>query len=117
MEKHYLTPYYTLVVQFTILVFFVFADDDTSHKDTGAGLEHGHGAEISDDSPIDSLISEWEKTEGVQPAQSSTTAPSKPIAQKESVFVRLANRIKVSLAPSSLLEVRLSTRLLSQFRG
>lgn len=68
-----------------------------SNKDSGAGIEQGHGAEISDDGvAIDSLISEWEKSEGAQPVQSATAA-SKPIQQKESVFVRLANRIKVSI--------------------
>lgn len=80
-----------------IFTFFLFTDDDYGNKDTGAGIDQGHGAEVTDDSmAIDSLISEWEKSEGAQPVQSAT-APSKPIPQKESVFVRLANRIKVSI--------------------
>lgn len=77
-------------------MFFLLIDDDSSHKDTGPGIDQGHGAEVTDDNvAIDSLISEWEKSEGAQPVQSAS-APSKPIPQKESVFVRLANRIKVS---------------------
>lgn len=54
-----------------------------------------HNAEIPEDTiSLDTLISELEKTEDSQQNSIQTSIP-KPTVQKESVFVRLANRIKV----------------------
>lgn len=57
-----------------------------------------HSVEIMEDSSsLDSLISELEKSEDSQQGVSTSqqTSTPKPHLQKESVFVRLANRIKV----------------------
>ncbi len=51
--------------------------------------------EVEDAMSLDTLISELEKDENSQHNSVQASTP-KPSLQKESVFVRLANRIKVS---------------------
>lgn len=56
--------------------------------------EHKVIENVEDNLSLDSLISELEKSEYSQPNSAPMSTP-KPTSQKESVFVRLANRIKV----------------------
>lgn len=51
---------------------------------------------VEDSSSLDSLISELEKSEDIPSASPQTSTPKPPL-QKESVLVRLANRIKVRI--------------------
>lgn len=66
-------------------------------------VDHVNDLVAEDSTSIDTLISELERTEDDGGGHSSapvinvaTTINQKPQIQKESVFVRLANRIKVS---------------------
>lgn len=68
----------------------IFTDSDIKETETNVGIPE-------DTIYLDSLISELEKTEDSQQGSlnSIQTSVPKPVLQKESVFVRLANRIKV----------------------
>lgn len=59
-------------------------------------VDHSSVEIVEDSNSLDSLISELEKSEASQQSSSTSTQTStpKPPLQKESVFVRLANRIK-----------------------
>ena len=61
-------------------------------------VDHSSVEMVEDSNSLDSLISELEKSEASQQSSASTqTSTPKPPLQKESVFVRLANRIKVRM--------------------
>lgn len=71
-----------------------FMSYNLTFTETEVAKESDHLNEtIEDPTSLDSLISELEKTEATNSAH---TVPPKPTMQKESVFVKLANRIKVA---------------------